>query len=212
MRQEDPVGPASESLDLRREIGRRVHEEALSGGRIDETQRRDALTLRGVGSRVHAEGLAAAGVRNAAVLLPVSFQNPDPSKYPATDTSTASGAAGVPPGTATTGVPAGGPPAQQPSCVDTPTLMMMGGLFLMMYLLVLRPESKRRKEAQQMLASIKQGDRVVTTGGMHGVVAVLNDTTITLRIDAMMVTFDKSAIARVLRDDAAKDKPAGGKA
>jgi preprotein translocase subunit YajC len=66
----------------------------------------------------------------------------------------------------------------------------------------MRPESKRRKEQQAMLAAVKVGDRVVTLGGMHGVVAALAEKTLTLRVDTVKVTIDRTAIARVERDEA----------
>ncbi len=55
-----------------------------------------------------------------------------------------------------------------------------------------------------MLAAIKQGDHVVTSSGIHGTVHLLSDTTVTLLLDSAQVTFERSAIARVLGDDAEK--------
>lgn len=83
---------------------------------------------------------------------------------------------------------------------------MMGLFVALMWLMVLRPESKRRKETQAMLSALKQGDTVVTIGGMHGKVAAIAEKTIVLRIDTQMVTFDRSAIARVVRDEAPAQK------
>lgn len=102
----------------------------------------------------------------------------------------------------------GGPsgPAQPagPCGMGDPSMMLFMGLAIaLMYFLVMRPESKRRKEQQQMLAAIKVGDHVVTLGGMHGVVAGLTEKTVTLRIDTTKMTFDRSAIARIERDDTA---------
>jgi preprotein translocase subunit YajC len=110
---------------------------------------------------------------------------------------------GAPSGAAGTTAPPAG--AQQPApgaCGGTEMFIMMPAMLLIMYFLVLRPEQKRRKEQQTLLASIKQGDRVVTVGGMHGVVTKLTDKTVTLRVDTLQMTFDRVAIARVERDDA----------
>ncbi len=115
---------------------------------------------------------------------------------------------GAAPGAGTTQAPAGDAGAagapQQPCGTDT--FLMMGLFAAMMWLMVLRPESKRRKETQSMLSALKQGDTVVTLGGMHGKVAAIADKTVVLRIDTQMVTFDRSAIARVVVDDAAAKK------
>lgn len=82
-------------------------------------------------------------------------------------------------------------------------MMIYMGVFLaLMYFMVMRPEQKRRKEQQALMASIKQGDRVVTAGGMHGIVTKLTEKTVTLRVDTVQMTFDRVAIARVERDDA----------
>jgi preprotein translocase subunit YajC len=98
-----------------------------------------------------------------------------------------------------TGQPAG-PLGPMDQVCGSPFAMI--GLFLViMWLLVLRPESRRRKETQAMLGALKQGDRVVTIGGMHGVVASIADKTVKVRVDTLTMDFDRSAIARVVRDE-----------
>ncbi|MCA8954059.1 MAG: preprotein translocase subunit YajC [Planctomycetes bacterium] len=74
----------------------------------------------------------------------------------------------------------------------------------LMLFLSFRKESKARKQQQQMLASIKQGDRVVTSSGIHGVVHRLDDGTVTLLLDTAQVRFERSSIVRVVRDPAAQ--------
>lgn len=93
-----------------------------------------------------------------------------------------------------------GGPVQQ--CTDWQPMAMMGGVLALMYFLMLRPEQKRRKEQQSLLASMKQGDRVVTVGGQHGVIHSLTDKTVTLRIDTITSVFDRTAIARIDRGEA----------
>jgi len=143
-----------------------------------------------------------------AVLVPVAFttsQDPQTKPEPAkrTDAPAPSGQ-----GNATAEKPAGGQGGSPSNmCMDQPTMLMVGGMFLLMYLLILRPESKRRKQAQEMLAKLQVGDRVVTTGGIHAVVASIADATVTLRIDAgsnAKIVVDRAAVGRVVRDDAAK--------
>ncbi|MCB9885219.1 MAG: preprotein translocase subunit YajC [Planctomycetes bacterium] len=87
-------------------------------------------------------------------------------------------------------------------------MLMPIGLFLaVMYFMVLRPENKRRKETQAMLSTIKAGDKVVTTGGLHGVIHRLDERTVTLVVDNTKMTFDRAAIGRVDRGDAAGTQP-----
>ena len=75
---------------------------------------------------------------------------------------------------------------------------------VLMYFFMIRPEQKRKKEQQNLLASIKQGDAVVTISGMHGEVSSLTDATVTLRVDTVHMTFDRSAVARIVREEGAE--------
>jgi preprotein translocase subunit YajC len=93
--------------------------------------------------------------------------------------------------------------AQQSPCGGPQSLMLMGLFLALMYFMVMRPEQKRRKEMQAMLSAVAKGDKVVTLGGMHGVVTALTEKTVTLRVDTVQMTFDRSAIARIERDEAA---------
>ncbi|MEY4674497.1 MAG: Preprotein translocase subunit YajC [Planctomycetota bacterium] len=103
-----------------------------------------------------------------------------------------------------TQTPGGPAPGQVNPCSDPNTLMMFGLFGLLMYFMILRPEQRRRKEAQKMMSSLQKGDTVVTNGGLHGEIAAINDKTITLKVDTVRMTFDKAAIVRVERDEAAK--------
>ena len=56
-------------------------------------------------------------------------------------------------------------------------------MFAVLYFVLVRPEKKREKERKKELASIKQGDRVLTIGGIYGVIhAIKDDDTIILKI------------------------------
>lgn len=136
------------------------------------------------------------------VLPLLSFQEPTaPSTGPAERSATGAGTGA---GTAVPTTPGGpqgpGPNAPTLPC-DTTSMGMMGLFIALMWFMVLRPESKRRKETAAMLAALKQGDHVVTIGGMHGVVDSIQEKTAVLRIGDQRLTFDRSAIARVLRDE-----------
>ena len=64
-------------------------------------------------------------------------------------------------------------------------LVPMAAIFLIFYFLLIRPQQKRQKEHDEMLASIEKGDEVVTSGGIHGKVVGTTDDTLTLDIGAV---------------------------
>jgi preprotein translocase subunit YajC len=71
-------------------------------------------------------------------------------------------------------------------------------MFVVLYFLLIRPQQKRQKTRNQMLASLKKGDKVVTIGGLHGTIQDINDDTVVLRVnDVTRMTFDRSAINSV---------------
>jgi preprotein translocase subunit YajC len=62
--------------------------------------------------------------------------------------------------------------------------------------MMIRPQQKRQKEHQKMLESLKKGDKVVTSTGIHGTISELDDTTYLVQIaENTRVRFEKSAIA-----------------
>ena len=85
-------------------------------------------------------------------------------------------------------------------------LPLMVGMFAIMYFIVIRPQQKQKKEREAILAAIKKGDRVVTTSGIHGTVSALDEHTVTLRVsDQVKLTFDRSAIGRIVPAAGEKD-------
>jgi preprotein translocase subunit YajC len=72
-----------------------------------------------------------------------------------------------------------------------------------LYLLMIRPQQKRQKQWQAMLAAIKAGDRVTTAGGIRGVILSIKDDVIVIRVapDGIKLEVAKSAIAAVTTQD-----------
>ena len=74
------------------------------------------------------------------------------------------------------------------------------GMIVVMYLFMWRPEQKRRKQMQQFRDGLKKGDKIITAGGIYGVIKEVNETSllievdsnVTLRIDKNMVAGDPS--------------------
>ena len=72
-------------------------------------------------------------------------------------------------------------------------------LFGVMYFMMIRPQQKRRREAQEMQATLGPGDEVVTIGGLHAVVISIGDDTVELEISpGVTARYARPAIARVL--------------
>ena len=55
-------------------------------------------------------------------------------------------------------------------------------IFAIFYFLLIRPQQRKAKQHKQVLASLKKGDRVVSSGGLHGVITGLTDDIVTLEI------------------------------
>jgi len=62
------------------------------------------------------------------------------------------------------------------------SIAMMIGLFVVFYLLLIRPEQKRRKEHQAMVAGLAKGDEIVTMGGMLGKIMAVGDNFLTVQV------------------------------
>ncbi len=96
----------------------------------------------------------------------------------------------------------------------------MGGTFgmlvplilivVIMYFFMIRPQSKKQKETQKMLDALKKGDKVVTIGGIHGVISSVKENTVIVKLDeGCKVEFNRTAIATVVVDKpAVESKPA----
>ncbi len=77
-------------------------------------------------------------------------------------------------------------------------------LIPLMYFVMIRPQQKRQKQWQEMLGSIKTGDRVTTAGGIRGVILSIKDDVIIIRVapDGVKLEVAKSAIASVTTQEA----------
>jgi preprotein translocase subunit YajC len=78
------------------------------------------------------------------------------------------------------------------------------------YFLIIRPQNKKQKETRRMLESLKKGDRVVTIGGMHGVIQSVRESSVIVKVDEnTKVEFSRSAVASVESRDRVEEKKAG---
>lgn len=72
-------------------------------------------------------------------------------------------------------------------------------LIPVLYFVMIRPQQKRQKQWQQMLSSIKPGDRVTTAGGIRGTILSIKDDVLIIRVapDNLKMEIVKNAIASV---------------
>ena len=87
-------------------------------------------------------------------------------------------------------------PVVPPGLVTFLPFVLIIGVF---YLMLVRPNQKKQKQWQEMLTSLKPGDRITTTGGMRGTIISLKEDAVQLRVppDGIKLEVVKSAIASV---------------
>ncbi|MFC1668212.1 preprotein translocase subunit YajC [Chlamydiota bacterium] len=73
--------------------------------------------------------------------------------------------------------------------------------FAIFYFLIIRPQQKKQKQFKEMLASLKEYDKVITTGGIYGTIVSVKDSSIVLKIaDNVKVEVNKGNITHVVTD------------
>ncbi len=78
------------------------------------------------------------------------------------------------------------------SIINFLPIILIAGIF---YLLVFRPMKSRQKKVDEMIANLKSGDRVITSGGIYGTIAAVKEKTFLLRVsDQVRIEVAKSAI------------------
>ena len=87
-------------------------------------------------------------------------------------------------------------------------------IFAVFYFMLIRPQQKQAKQKQVFLNELKNGEKVVTTGGIHGTITGLTDTVVTLEIaDKVRIKVTRNSIGSPLNKDGsvpAIEKKAGG--
>jgi preprotein translocase subunit YajC len=75
-------------------------------------------------------------------------------------------------------------------------------IFGVFYFIVIMPAKKQQKKKEAMIAALKKGDRVVTSGGIHGSVAAVEDQTLMLKVsENTKIRISKSAVAGLVGSD-----------
>ena len=78
-------------------------------------------------------------------------------------------------------------------------LLFLGGFVLIFYFLLIRPQSKRRKEHQALMAGLAKGDEVVTAGGIVGQVSKVEDDFVMVKVAPKIeLRLQKSSVSATL--------------
>ncbi|NPC93513.1 preprotein translocase subunit YajC [Bacillus sp. WMMC1349] len=78
------------------------------------------------------------------------------------------------------------------------TLLPIILIFAVFYFLIIRPQQKQQKAVRQMQQEMKKGDKVITIGGLHGVVDAIDENKVVIKAgDHTLLTFDRRAVREV---------------
>jgi len=79
-------------------------------------------------------------------------------------------------------------------------LIAIALIFVVFYFLLIRPQKKAQDEHKKMVAGLKKNDEIVTSGGIHGIVANVKDSSLTLKVDDnVKIEIQRSSVGSVKR-------------
>ena len=80
------------------------------------------------------------------------------------------------------------------------TFIMFGAIFAIFYFMIIRPQQKKAKERELLLSNIQKGDKIITSGGVHGTIEGLEEKTCLIKVsDNVKIKIERSAIATVVK-------------
>ena len=91
------------------------------------------------------------------------------------------------------------------------TIVMMLAMLAIFYFMLIRPENKRKKEAEQMRASVRKGDKITTIGGIVGTVVDVKENNIVVETSADQVRIEFAKWALSSNETAAENAKAEAK-
>ncbi|MBV9072252.1 MAG: preprotein translocase subunit YajC [Acidobacteria bacterium] len=85
-------------------------------------------------------------------------------------------------------------------------LLPLIAIFAIFYVMLIMPQQKRQKKWQEMLSALKNGDKVVTSGGIRGTIISLRDDAVQLRVppDNLRIEVARSAVTGLVNPEEAK--------
>lgn len=95
----------------------------------------------------------------------------------------------------------GGGAGQTGGILGNPIWMLVI-MFAIFYFLLIRPQQRKAKQHKELLAALKKGDRIVSSGGLHGVITGLTDDVVTIEIaPKVRVRISRASISGVSSKD-----------
>lgn len=94
---------------------------------------------------------------------------------------------------------------------DMSFFLMMGVIFAIFYMLVMRPQQKQQRAREEAIKAAAKGDRIITNGGIHGLITAVSDDSVTVEIARVKgglrveVEVARSGIGSVVKAGAEKD-------
>jgi preprotein translocase subunit YajC len=97
------------------------------------------------------------------------------------------------------GQPPGGGSGQQPNPTGQmiQTFSLMAVMVLVFYFLMIRPQQKKQKEHNNLLKTVRPGDKILTSSGIIGAVITVKENSVTIRSADTKMEITKSAIAQI---------------
>ena len=82
---------------------------------------------------------------------------------------------------------------------------MMVLIFVIFYFILIRPQKQKQKRLDQQRDALRSGDKVITAGGIHGLVTNVKAHSVTLKVaDNVKIEFEKGSIGTVISKDSAE--------
>jgi len=76
-------------------------------------------------------------------------------------------------------------------------ILMMVALFVVMYFFMIRPQQKRQKELRAFRDTLQKGNKIITAGGIYGIVVEIKETSVLVEVDNnVKVRVDKGSIVK----------------
>lgn len=73
--------------------------------------------------------------------------------------------------------------------------IMLAAIFVIMWLFMIRPQRKQQKALEEMRRNLKKGDKVITAGGIYGVISDVEERTALIKVDGeVKIRIDKSSL------------------
>src|SRR5258708_37305075 len=78
-------------------------------------------------------------------------------------------------------------------------MILIVGVF---YVLLIRPQQKRQRDLQGLIANLKAGDKIVTSGGIKGTIATVRATSLLIRSDKSVLEITRASVAGIDAEEA----------